>query len=545
MSGTTWEGKPAEEIVGAMSVYKGKLESSINSEIARIQVLADGANVSSQERELMYKKIRDVREEGQKRIDIMTKSKDNYLSTIEFFKRTSKDDMLTLDAQAKVFDQMIGWGFTPSEIKRMKTDEGRKQIYDQYKSDPNNPLVLGARQYETLRNAIAGKDFTSYAGAQADSTRLARINSIANALKNGQTVVEGKPIDKTDPDTIAGVKKVEGEAKEVLVKQATDVSREDINTLRANTVDMSDSKETVDLYHAFIKGGKIEGIDKESADIIRANTAARMNQWLSGTGNEHYPARTKALMQKNLLEVDGNGVISINRVDKGMWQVAGDAARTVAHVNKMIDLQAAASGGDRKAIAEKFVTTVNKLPVYDRSMSAQYGRANASLVKDVGAYLRTVPGYAKLDDATRTIVEEALGGFPTFKHEGLMGGEKESRANNFLNLRDKGKDSFRSFATKEAAVSAYNSQIDRYIEGKTDGIKRTTVGQIIGKWNNEKESGSMSKAGYLKVLKNKANLDEDTLIDTPEKKAKLLWGMQMAEVGAERMSLEEILQAIK
>lgn len=104
--------------------------------------------------------------------------------------------------------------------------------------------------------------------------------------------------------------------------------------------------------------------------------------------------------------------------------------------------------------------------------------------------------------------------------------------NNPLNLtipRKQGQ--FQQFNNPETGLRAASNQLDRYFTGKTTGKPLQTIEDIVGKWNNENEPGSMSKKDYVAVVAKHSGLDPTKPLDltNPKTKAALMYGMSVAE----------------
>jgi hypothetical protein len=543
------------ELTSSMSAFKNKTEQVFQNNIEKLTAAQLSATTEA-ERSAYKAEILKVEERKRTFIaDIATKE-GSYIKFAEFLSNKDKAGAEEMKTRLDYFSTILNMGFADGERDLLKSQTGRQAILNNKAMPEDHPHKQMARAMQSSVEAAISGQPAMVEAAKREQDRLHAIGTKANAIirhlnspeqnaaadallsANGaeaeQTKQAVQTINSSATQTLTEATKAFTEGQKKM-----DTSDKDVNTLVANSQVFADSSKELGAMVAAYKTGTIDATLSVRKEEFNKNVATRAITWLMSDGDSYYASRTNATLMGNKLMLDSNGNIVLKNASKGDFSVQVMLSDTLKRVNMLTELHSTASGADRKVLAQQFVDKTNALPAYDRSMAAQNARANAEIPRDIGKLLYKIPGYAQLDQATRTIVDEAIKGFPTSKKNA------EGRDNNFLNLREVGKDEFRSFPTKVTAVNQYSSQIDRYIAGKTDGVKRTSVEQIVSLWNNEKEAGSMSTKGYLEIIKKKAGLSPNDQITSAEDKAKLMYGMQFAEGGGgQKMSLEDIKKAL-
>jgi len=114
--------------------------------------------------------------------------------------------------------------------------------------------------------------------------------------------------------------------------------------------------------------------------------------------------------------------------------------------------------------------------------------------------------------------------------------EESTTKNNPLNLKDATTGKFREFKSLEDAVGAYENQLKRYAEGKTDGVKRTTIRSIIDLWrpsSDRRGESDISQQNYYNAVSESMELTPNTPLDLNDKEtmAKLISAMARIETG--------------
>ena len=110
---------------------------------------------------------------------------------------------------------------------------------------------------------------------------------------------------------------------------------------------------------------------------------------------------------------------------------------------------------------------------------------------------------------------------------------KVQQRNNPLNLKDT-EGNFRTFKDISEAVPAYENQIMRYVEGKTDGKKRTTVKDIVDLWrpaSDRQGNTDVSQEKYYEVVSDYMDVSPRSQLDLSKKEtmAKLIAGIAQVE----------------
>jgi len=350
-AGQSWEGLPPDKLVEGMATYRTEMQNSWSKfktqALERINAVKDPVAQAA-----MIKHLDEQDKLARSRIDGITKDTGEFLSHMRTMSSITNDKAQGALANAQMMDKLIGFGFTSSEIDRMKNENGRREILESTKNDPSNPMRKMVVYFDQLRTAVASGDFNLMSSAMMEGNRLQKITTTADALAKGEKVVDGKPIDPTDPDTIAAVKLREERAAQAAKKDVVDLSDKDVVALRETAPDLSDKESSIDSFLAFFRSGKIDKVDKGNAEFIRTNVANRMQQWLMGDEQVHYPARLATVLKNNQMQVDASGNLTI-KVGRNKWNQAGDAARLVSRANKMLELASAASGIDKKELAQQ------------------------------------------------------------------------------------------------------------------------------------------------------------------------------------------------
>lgn len=290
-----------------------------------------------------------------------------------------------------------------------------------------------------------------------------------------------------------------------------------------------------------ILSGSVDVLFKDDTKPAYTTLNKNVSNYLfSKVDEQSYPARIQSLLNDS--KVNGKPYLAVKVDDNG--RLYAEDTRT----NKEKFIQGGAVGMLTDSNYIPTSTHVELMKVLNDANTAlelkQYSDKKMGIepagAADAKSVLDAVSKYVPKSE--RPNPQNVSSG--TIKQAPTTAAEGGERGNNFLNLRVPGKTDFQSFKTPEEAVSAYSTQLDRYISGKTTGKALTTVGDIVGTWNNEKESGSMSKANYLKVIEEKIGLGAGEAINTPAEKAQLIWAMQFAESGKEKMSLASIRKAL-
>lgn len=140
------------------------------------------------------------------------------------------------------------------------------------------------------------------------------------------------------------------------------------------------------------------------------------------------------------------------------------------------------------------------------------------------------------------IPQEELPNIPSRKKQTL--GTRGQNENNPLNLKEVGKDRFRSdFVNKKEGILASYKQLLKYHDGSSSQVEfpLTTPELMLRKWNNQNEKGSASDSQYANNVANYSGLNLKEPIDKNDVNswADLLYGMAKAE-GAKNITRSEI-----
>lgn len=126
-------------------------------------------------------------------------------------------------------------------------------------------------------------------------------------------------------------------------------------------------------------------------------------------------------------------------------------------------------------------------------------------------------------------------------------GARGQNANNPLNLKEVGKDRFRSFASKQEGIQASYNQLLKYHDGSSANVDFPTTSPklMLRVWNNQAEKGSASDSTYANNVARLGGIDLEQPIDRNDKDtwADLLYGMALAE-GAKGITRKEIRVAL-
>ena len=128
-------------------------------------------------------------------------------------------------------------------------------------------------------------------------------------------------------------------------------------------------------------------------------------------------------------------------------------------------------------------------------------------------------------------------------------GNRGQNENNPLNLKEVGKDSFRSFDSREEGVKAAYSQLQSYKAGTSAAVGNQTLDtptKMLAKWNNAAEKGSASDNAYLNNVKAYSGLSDEELrspVNNKDTWVDLIYGMARAE-GNKKLTRNEIRNAI-
>lgn len=125
---------------------------------------------------------------------------------------------------------------------------------------------------------------------------------------------------------------------------------------------------------------------------------------------------------------------------------------------------------------------------------------------------------------------------------------KVQERNNPLNLKDTS-GNFRTFKDLSEAVPAYEEQIMRYAEGKTDGKKRTTVKDIVDLWrpaSDRKGNTDIAQDKYYEVVSDFLGVSPRSQLDLSNKEtmAKLITGMAQVE-GTPNLDWQRVSSMLK
>jgi hypothetical protein len=209
--------------------------------------------------------------------------------------------------------------------------------------------------------------------------------------------------------------------------------------------------------------------------------------------------------------------------------------------NKYLDLLDKYNGQIDQDLEKYFVNNPNKSVKLEinpgtGTLSAQGGdqQFNAMFTSRINNSLKA---YANLRVQTpkevwKDFYEEYFPGLS----QGKSYAQESVNRNNPLNLKDATTGKFREFNSLEDAVVAYETQFRRYAEGKTDGIKRTTIKSIIDLWrpsSDRRGDSDISQQNYYNAVSEFMQLTPNTPLDLNDKEtmANLISAMAQIETG--------------
>jgi hypothetical protein len=209
--------------------------------------------------------------------------------------------------------------------------------------------------------------------------------------------------------------------------------------------------------------------------------------------------------------------------------------------NKYLDLLDKYNGQIDQDLEKYFVNNPNKSVKLEinpgtGTLSAQGGdqQFNAMFTSRINNSLKA---YANLRVQTpkevwKDFYEEYFPGLS----QGKSYAQESVNRNNPLNLKDATTGKFREFNSLEDAVVAYETQLIRYGEGKTDGIKRNTIKSIIDLWrpsSDRRGESDISQQNYYNAVSEFMQLTPNTPLDLNDKEtmAKLISAIAQIETG--------------
>jgi len=525
-------------MMGEVSALRNSVEQSFNTAIVkataeRQAALAEGKPWSTAAANEYKEYITKLEQRRKAMLDTVMEGPKSMMDARKILAESANASAQEIAARAKYLEPLLK--FTSDQEKTLLLSEsGRQQIlagkHSQFKEGGQVYLMAKAidDEVKALTTNNPAMRAQAQSSAQAMEQSMEAYRKVMGALSPEAARQELAHINDRDRKLLATAANTVATNVHKQVAAGTDAqgtkfvpSNEHVNNLFVSADNFTDAKESLTSLDSVLKSGNLKSALGDRYDAYAGNVATRSATWLFGGGETYLPSRVRSMMLSGTELAVKDGVVSIKSMGDTAVQTRVRLANDVEKINTLISIHSQTTGTPANEVAQRFMERLNNMS------PKEYNRMVAFREKQVEPLINAGKAFYGQMEKRAEELEDI----------------RKPRENNYLNLTNagkEGKERFARFGSADEATDAYLKQIDRYISGATTGKPLTTVEDIVGTWNNEKEKGSMSKANYLKIVMEKAGLAPDEKIDTPAEKATLLWAMQFAESGKEVQTLNRI-----